>query len=136
MPPADQIAIVSRLHAAIEARDGDAVELALMSALEIGLHPNMCGALVALSEAGWHTRHEDVVRAIRALRCESAVRALERTAHATHAYLDYDGFFALARKCTWALADIGTPDAYQALERLSNSSNPLIAQYAQKRLIG
>ena len=87
-----------------------------------------------LTEAPWHTRHEDVVRAIQDLQCELAVPALERTAHATYDYLAYDEFLGLARKCIWALADIGTTDAYQALQRLSQSANSQIAAYAQRRL--
>jgi len=68
------------------------------------------------------------------LRSPAAVDALERTAHAVHGYLAYDDGFALARKCTWALADIGTPEAQQALVRLAACDNSIIASYAQKRL--
>jgi hypothetical protein len=46
----------------------------------------------------------------------------------------YDECFGLARKCTWALADIGTPEAHARLEILAKHSNPQIAAYAQKRL--
>ncbi len=60
--------------------------------------------------------------------------ALERTAHVVYDYLAYDDGFALARKCTWAPADIGTPEAQQALTRLSACDNSIIASYAQKRL--
>ena len=52
----------------------------------------------------------------------------------THQYLDYDEFFGLARKCTWALADIGTPEANTALQELSQVDNQTIADYAQERL--
>jgi hypothetical protein len=62
------------------------------------------------------------------------VDALERTAYAVHNYLAYDDGFALARKCTWAPADIGTPEAQQALTRLASGDNAVIASYAQKRL--
>jgi len=40
----------------------------------------------------------------------------------------------LARKCTWALADIGTPSARSLLETLATNDNEIIAHYAQKRL--
>ncbi len=52
----------------------------------------------------------------------------------THEYLAYDQFFGLARKCTWALADIGTPEARARLVQLAGSENPLLASYAKKRL--
>jgi hypothetical protein len=110
------------------------VEDALVQAFAAGLHTQMSSLLIALAEALWHTRHEDVVLALQWLRSPEAVDALERVASATYAYLDYDEFYGLARKCTWALADIGTPTAYQALERLARSSNPIIAGYATKRI--
>jgi len=90
--------------------------------------------LNALSEAEWHTRHEDVVSALQQIGNASSVAALERVAHAQYEYLSYDDGFALARKCTWALADIGTNEARAALERLSQSQEALIAKYAHKRL--
>ena len=59
---------------------------------------------------------------------------LYSTAMRNFDYLDYDEDFGLARKCTWALADIGTPDAWQKLQNLARSQNEIIAGYAQKRL--
>jgi HEAT repeat protein len=49
-------------------------------------------------------------------------------------YLQYDENFALARKCTWALTDIGTDAAMAKLQELAGSSNPKIRSYARKRL--
>ena len=37
-------------------------------------------------------------------------------------------------KFTWALADIGTPHARDALTRISNCDNPIIASCAKQRL--
>lgn len=48
--------------------------------------------------------------------------------------LDYENSYALARKCTWALADIGTADAKLALQNLSNVADQEISLYARKRL--
>jgi hypothetical protein len=133
-PTTKQIEALNRLRSVVEARNGADVESALNLAWRAGLHPNLCTVLIDLAEAPWHMRHEDVVFAIQQLRCASAVPSLERTAHASYEYLSYDEFFGLARKCTWALADIGTSDAYHALERLMNSSHPLVSEYARKRL--
>jgi len=55
-------------------------------------------------------------------------------ARVRHEYLDYDEFFGLARKCAWAFADIGTPEAKAKLEQLASSENSLVAGYAKKRL--
>ena len=60
-------------------------------------------------------------------------RQLERTAQAVFPYPAYDDFDAL-REYTWALADIGTPEARSALERLVVSPIPNVARYATKRL--
>ena len=134
IPTAAQADALARLLAATTSKDGTGVEVALNEVWHAGLHPEMCETLVRLAVAPWHSRHEDVVRAIQDLQCDSAVPALECTAHATHDYLAYDEFFGLARKCIWALADIGTPAAYQALQRLSESTNSQIAAYALRRL--
>jgi hypothetical protein len=134
-PTPAQIDALAGLKAAIRSKDSLKVETALAKIWTAGLHPEVCGALIRLVEERWHTLHEDTVRGIQQLRCAGAVPALERAAHAIYEYLDYDEFFGLARKCTWALADIGTPEAYRALERLSKSSNLLIGGYAIKRLV-
>lgn len=82
----------------------------------------------------WHTRHEDLASGLQKMRVPETVDALFAAATAQHPYLDYDEFFGLARKCTWALADIGTPLARQRLAELAANPNPTIAEYAQKRL--
>jgi hypothetical protein len=141
-PTAAQIEAVARLEAAINVKDADGVEAALADAYGAGVHlgpgaelqAGMCSLLISLLNAPWHIRHEDVALSIQSLRCTEAVPALEEAAHAVYEYLSYDDFFGLARKCTRALADIGTPEARAALERLSNSSNAVIAGYAARRL--
>lgn len=129
-----QIKAATSLASAIDSRSDIAVESAMAEAVDAGFHPVHEQSLIILADAPWHSRHEDVVLALQRLRCPAAVEVLEKTAHATHAYLEYDEDFALARKCTWALADIGTPTAHEALWRLAGSDNSLIAGYAQKRL--
>jgi len=89
---------------------------------------------IYLADASWHSRHEDVALALQKLRNPASIEALERLALAQHEYLEYDEFFGLGRKCTWALADIGTPQAREALERLVSSENQIISAFAAKRL--
>jgi hypothetical protein len=132
-PTESQIEAARRLETAIHVRNSELAESAISGAFSI-LHPIHAPALILLAEAPWHQRHEDVVRALQQLRSSDAVDALERTAFSVHEYLAYDGDFGLARKCTWALADIGTPAAHQALTRLAECNNPTIAGYAKKRL--
>ena len=70
-PTATQAEALARLIAATNSKDAAGVELGLTAVWQAGLHPEMCNALVQLTEAPWHTRHEDVVRAIQDLKCES-----------------------------------------------------------------
>jgi hypothetical protein len=122
------------LEAAITDQNSDSVEQALSEAWSVGLHPGFCAVFIELVEAPWHRRHEDIISAIQRLRCELAVPGLERAALTQHPYLEFDENFGLARKCCWALADIGTPVARNALERLALATNPRIVAYAEKRL--
>ena len=126
--------ILQALRGAIESQDADRVEKALGQAFAAGLSPILVPTLIELLGFPWHTRHEDVARALQELKSPAAVPALKRAATTIHPYLNYDEFFGLARKCTWALADIGTLEAKTALQELSEASNPLVAGYAKKRI--
>jgi HEAT repeat protein len=132
-PTTSQIEAVELLEIAIRKRSPELAESAVFRAFSV-LHPVHAPALILLAEAPWHQRHEDVVRALQQLRSPDAIGPLERTTFSTHDYLAYDEDFGLARKCTWALADIGTPAAHEALTRLASCKNPTIAGYAKKRL--
>ena len=82
----------------------------------------------------WHCRHEDVVNALQDLKDPKSIDPLFQAATTEYEYLLFDEERSLARKCTWALADIGTPESKSKLELLSGSSNPYISKYATKRL--
>ncbi len=124
----------SELEEALELRDNAAVERAIENAYHCGLTIELVPALLALLPETFHTRHEDIVRALQALKDPRAVNALYDAALVEHPYLDYDENFGLARRCTWALADIGTPEARLALEKLEKNPNAHIAGYARRRL--
>jgi hypothetical protein len=47
---------------------------------------------------------------------------------------EYDEGHALARKCTWALAKIGTREAVDRLRDLACCGDSVIEAYARKRL--
>jgi hypothetical protein len=123
-----------RLRRAVTARDPGAFEDALAFAHQGGLSPDLAGILAEALLMPWHQRHEDVALALQRLREPVAVDALYEAALSEHAYLEYDEFFALARKCTWALADIGTAEAKRRLEDLASSKNTTISGYARRRL--
>jgi hypothetical protein len=106
------------------------VESAVLAAF-VTLHPINASALILLAEAPWHQRHEDAVRALQMLRSPNAGGELERAAFSGSRILGLRHNYALARKCIWALADLGTDEAYEALTRIGSSNDPAIAGYAK-----
>ena len=125
---------LDRLVKAVEQRDPDEFEDALTACSAMDATDGLCELLSQVLLEDWHFRHEDVSFATQQLKCECAVQALEQRASSNPKYLGWDDNHALARKCTWALADIGTPEARRALERLATSETRVIRSFAQKRL--
>ncbi len=82
----------------------------------------------------WHHRHEDIVSIIQDHKVIGTEDKLYQLALMKFEYLDYDDNFALARKCTWALADIGTVRAQELLIKLGKCENPMICGFANKRI--
>lgn len=123
---------VALLEAAAVSSDPYFVEHALEC---VGAHKAAyVPALIALLKSPYHHCHEDIVSGLQRLKHAGACEALFNAALIRHEYLDYDENFGLARKCTWALADIGSPEAQGYLRNLAAGSNKMIAAYAQKRL--
>lgn len=127
-------AIGQALERAALLEDADAVESSLVDAFTDGLSPSLVPVLIRLLEASWHHSHENIALALQNLKDPRAISSLSNAALSTHGYLEYDEFFNLARKCIWALADMGTEGALKELHLLAQSSNPIIAGYAQKRI--
>jgi hypothetical protein len=125
---------VELLEKAREERSPEDVEMSLMLIEKFGGLPNALPVLNQLLVEEWHRRHEDIAFSLEELHDPSSVEPLYRAALSRHEYLDYDEFYGLARKCTWALSMIGTPEAYGRLRDLSRVENPVIAEYARKRL--
>ena len=126
--------IETKLKSAAQSNNPDEVESAVAAAFETGLTRDLGESLICLMGLEWHRSHEDIARALQELKDPSAVEVLYVTALKEFEYLNYDEFFGLARKCTWALADIGTGEAKDKLLRLAQCNNPAIQDYAQKRL--
>lgn len=126
--------ILEALRRSVAAQDADAFEVALGQTMTRGLCPAVFDLLVEALAMHWHTRHEDVALALQDLRDPRAVSVLYAAALTIHEYLAFDDGFSLARKCTWALADIGTREARSRLVDLAGADNPSIAGYAQRRL--
>ena len=133
-PRSDPHVTVDFLEHAIQERSADDAELAVTLAFYFGLSVTFVPSLNALLGEPWHFRHEDIAGALQLLRDPRSVDALYRAAETQLAYLDFDENYGLARKCTWALSDIGNADSREKLLRLAASQNPTIAAYATKRL--
>ena len=122
------------LEEAIQAQSPDDLEAALTIGSAFGFSEAHIPPLCELLGANSHFSHENIVSILQGLKAPQAVSALYKAALTAHPYLDYDETFGLARKCTWALADIGTPAALEKLGLLVANENPRIASYAQKRI--
>ncbi len=122
------------LEQARDDRSANDVEFALGLIFRFQPSADYVPLLWELLLADFHTRHEDIALALEDLKDPRSIGALYLAAHAHFAHLDYDENFALPRKCTWALARIGTPEAFDRLRQLVESPNPKISAFAQKRL--
>ena len=119
---------------ACRARDGGELECALTIGAVFGFPTDAALILSELLLLPWHKRHEDIALTLQHLRVPSTVDVLAKAALVKYDHLAYDDSHAFARKCTWALADIGTLEARAHLERLARADDTEIAAYAQKRL--
>lgn len=122
------------LEEATQKQSAGELEAALSIGFTFGFTVEHVPMLCRLLHVDWHSQHEDIVSTLQGLKDPRAVDALYGAAFVKHEYLAYDEFFGLARKCTWALADIGTADALVKLQLLAASDNSVIAGYAQKRV--
>jgi hypothetical protein len=127
-------AVFRLLDEATRLGDADAVECALLVADGRTGDTDLVPTLITLLRATWHMKHEDLALWLQRLRDARAVDALYEAALTKHAYLHYNNSYALARKCTWALADIGTLEAREKLRQLAAGEDREIAGYARKRL--
>ena len=122
------------LEEAASGQSAEDLQCALIVGATFGFSPEHTPVLCQLLSADWHFSHEDIISTFQDLKDPRAVDSLFSATFVSHSYLDYDEFFGLARKCTWALADIGTAEARLKLEDIASGDNPLIAGYAKKRL--
>jgi len=81
-----------------------------------------------------HMKHEDIVRALQDAADVSSVPFLAEAITMDLDYLSWDENKALARKCFWALAAIGTSEAWQVITRHTVSGDPVLAQWADEQI--
>jgi hypothetical protein len=125
---------LSILEDAYRRKDGLDAEYGLYVGFHFGFSADHLDVLCRLSDADWHTRHEDVVTALGELRDKRTVGALYRAALKLHPYLNYDDCRALAVKAIWALGELGDPAADEKLQLLAQSDHPILRAEALNQL--
>lgn len=94
------------------------------------LTPLLCGLLLRDDHEG----HEDLADTLQDLRDPASIDCLYECAISPLAYLDYNDGASLARRCVWALHDIGTPEAMKKLAFLQSDAREDVSSEAAKRL--
>jgi hypothetical protein len=89
--------------------------------------------LCQIFDADWHKSHEDMARAFQGASNPVTAETLFKVALTEFEY-SWNDNYPLQRKCTWALADIGTDEARNFLEQIKQKANEEVAEFADKRL--
>lgn len=126
--------ILKNLQSALRWESGEKTEEVIFEICEFGLDKDFTPFLVELLDSDWHFKHEDIVQFMQELGDERATQILLKKTLRKFDYLVYDNSYPLSRKCTWALADIGTDESKNALIQISTNEDDVIRGYAQKRL--
>ncbi|WP_344183018.1 HEAT repeat domain-containing protein [Kribbella lupini] len=119
---------------AIERKDGDDLELALIVCNTFGFSANHLNSLIALTTADWHYKHEDVVAALGGLGDPAAVDTLYTATQWVPTYLDFDEARALARKAVYALGALSGEEADNALRRVLESEDAIVREFAEEQI--
>lgn len=131
--PITQAQTLQKLVAAAQSGDGNEIEIALGDMWASGYSEEFVPVFITLLPLQNHSGHDAIVSALQHLRDPRAVEALYAAALVKYPD-EADDYLCVPRKCTWALADIGTPEARERLEMLAAHANPLTVGYAKKRL--
>ena len=92
---------VDTLETAYVQENPDDVEMGLLIGFHFGFSTAHFDVLCRLSDADWHTQHENVVLALGPLLDKRSVDTLYRAALKSHAYLEYDEGRALTPRQSW-----------------------------------
>ena len=85
-----------------------------------------------LFEETWHTLHDELASGFQIKRNPVVVQLLCKAV--MEGKIPEFEYKPISRKCTWALADIGTVDALDCLKVIAQSKDEALAGYAQKRI--
>ena len=84
----------------------------------------------------WHHQHEDFIGLLQHQKSPASVPALKAAIALKPqlAYLDYDDYGAYYKKCLWALAAIGTPEAIAVIRECVSAEDEQLREEAVYRL--
>ncbi|AFH95411.1 HEAT repeat domain-containing protein [Providencia stuartii] len=118
--------LYDELDVTIQNQDPDYLEdiITLYFIFEINHYP--ISKLNEILLVTWHYRHEDIASLLQDICSPESINYLYQAIQTKFNYLSFDDSHALAVKCIWALGDIGTQEALDKLEILSNSNNDII----------
>jgi hypothetical protein len=116
-----------------EARDNLELQYALALCNLFGYPDDLSMLFAELINEDWHIKHEELAMKLEGYRDPATVDLIYEASEKSFPYM-WDEGHAFARKCTWALARIGTPEAYEKLRLLTHSKTEEIRGYAIKRL--
>jgi len=82
-----------------------------------------------------HELHEEIVFELGLIGDPCAIDAIARAVRIPFGYLiAWDNLHEFQRKCAYALARIGTPEARTALESLASEADPFLKEYGEEGL--
>lgn len=87
---------------------------------------------IKLFDETWHTNHENIALYFQSARHPLSTDILYKTALRND--IEQFDYKPISRKCTWALADIGTEKAKQYLIQLTTCGDSVVEQFAKKRI--
>lgn len=83
----------------------------------------------------WHEQHDEIADCLQVSKNPEIVSYLHEACLTNISYLEkYAGLDAFHRRCTWAIADIGTEEAKQTLVDLTKRTDAALVEYAQERI--
>ncbi len=86
-----------------------------------------------LFEETWHTLHDELANGFQIKRNPTVVGLLCKAV--LDGKIPEFEYKPVSRKCTWALADIGTEEALECLKAIALSKDETLAGYAKKRIL-
>jgi hypothetical protein len=126
--------LIQLFESAITNRNSAEIEKAIIQTSQILNPEEFENYLSKLLTLDWHFSHEDIALTLQQIGSQNSVDALFNASTKKFKYLEYDDSKAFARKCIWAIADIGSNKAKEILVELSKNEDVEIAEYAKKRI--